>query len=101
MPFNWKQEVIMDCCDLASSCDFFNSSAEMPHRVEFLKGKYCRGDFCECARYIIHYAYGKEKVPRNLSPDDLCMNHRRYINGAQKSNLPSGLVPQMANSCRL
>ena len=86
----------MNCCDLTSSCDFFNSTAEVSLRAEYLKGKYCRGDFGECARYIIHYAYGKEKVPRNLYPDDLCMNHRRLINGVEK-NRESGLVPQMAH----
>jgi hypothetical protein len=70
----------MACCDLQPNCYFYNDTlSHLPQRAYFFRDKYCNGDFSECARYIIFKAYGHDKVPRYLCPNDICTNHRRYI----------------------
>jgi hypothetical protein len=35
-----------------------------------MRGAYCKGDYAECARFIVSRALGWEKVPPGLSPSD-------------------------------
>lgn len=58
-------------CSLLGSCTFFaDGIPEMPCTTESLKDKYCRGNYDECARYMVFKACGRDKVPRELPPSD-------------------------------
>ncbi len=62
----------MAYCDIHGSCFFFNEQGtEMPHTTEYLKERYCKGIFTECALYRISNFIGKEHVPQNLYPNDM------------------------------
>jgi hypothetical protein len=63
----------MSCCNLRDSCFFYNNELkiDMPQTTEYLRDKYCTGCFSECAIYMISKAYGKDKVPKYLFPNDL------------------------------
>lgn len=63
----------MPHCDLRDSCFFFNGqTTDSPYTTEFLKKLYCKGFcFAECALYKISRAYGKDKVPKYLYPNDM------------------------------
>ena len=62
----------MTRCSLLSSCVFFrNGLTEMPCTTESLKNKYCRGNYGECARFMISKTRGSEKVPHDLAPNDM------------------------------
>jgi hypothetical protein len=62
----------MTICDIRGSCFFFNEQGTgMPHTTEYLKERYCRGDFTECAIYRVSGSFGKEHVPRYLYPNDM------------------------------
>ena len=62
----------MSTCDLFDSCFFFNEQlVDMPQTTEYLKEKYCRRDYRTCARYMINRAYGRDRVPRYLFPNDM------------------------------
>ena len=64
--------LVMTRCSLLSSCLFFKKGLpEMPCTTESLKDKYCRGNYGECARFIVCQACGNDKVPHNLSPNDV------------------------------
>ncbi|HBG07078.1 MAG TPA: hypothetical protein DDY22_16360, partial [Geobacter sp.] len=64
--------VAMTRCSLLGSCLFFKKGLpEMPCTTESLKDKYCRGNYGECARFIVSKTYGSEKVPHDLSPNDV------------------------------
>ena len=59
-------------CILLDSCFFFNNGlSAMPCTTESLKDKYCRGNYGECARFLVFEASGRDKVPRDLSPNDV------------------------------
>ncbi len=59
-------------CDLLKTCPFFNDKmANMPSTAELLKKKFCRGDFKNCARYMIAKTLGREKIPPDLFPNDI------------------------------
>ncbi len=59
-------------CENLAGCPFFNSRmANMPVTAEMIKRKLCKGDFNNCARYIVSKAVGKEYVPLNLFPNQL------------------------------
>jgi methyl-accepting chemotaxis protein len=58
-----------DCARLAK-CPFFNDRmAGMPAMAEMYKRQYCRGVFGDCARFIVADAWGPEKVPSDLFPN--------------------------------
>lgn len=60
----------MGDCECLSGCLFFNDKMEsMPAMKEMYKRNYCKGDFTNCARYIIFKALGKPAVPGNLFPN--------------------------------
>ena len=59
----------MEECERLATCPFFNDKmANMPTTAENLKKRYCRGNFSDCARYIVMKKLGKEKVPADLFP---------------------------------
>ncbi len=62
----------MPDCELLSTCDFFNDlMPDFPATSEFLKNKYCKGIYCECARYRVCKVYGRENVPKGLFPQEI------------------------------
>ncbi len=59
-------------CDLLSTCDFFNNiMPDLPATSEYLKNKYCKGIYCDCARYRVCKEYGRDKVPKGLFPQEI------------------------------
>lgn len=59
-----------DCENLAG-CPFFNNIIpNMPITAQYLKNTYCHGDSCQCARYMVCKALGKNKVPLELFPEE-------------------------------
>jgi hypothetical protein len=58
-------------CAMTPNCLFFNDKmAHMPSTAEMMKRKYCRGDYTNCARFIVLEALGKEGVPADLAPNE-------------------------------
>lgn len=58
-------------CELLATCIFFNDNMpDMPNTTELLKRTYCRDKFRECARYRAVAAVGRERVPKDLFPDE-------------------------------
>ncbi len=56
-------------CEMIQKCLFFNDRmANKPGTAEMMKAKYCKGQFAECARYLVCKALGREKVPADLYP---------------------------------
>jgi hypothetical protein len=61
----------MATCELSNTCIFFNDMMpDMPAVSEYLKDKYCQGDFGACARYQICSEFGRELVPAGLFPNE-------------------------------
>ena len=59
----------MPDCEMIAKCLFFNDKlADKPGTAEMMKNRYCRGDFKECARYVVCKALGREKVPADMFP---------------------------------
>jgi hypothetical protein len=59
-------------CELLAGCIFFNDKiSDLPAAADFLRNKYCRGDNSEFARYTVFKALGRERVPRDLYPNDI------------------------------
>ena len=59
-------------CELLAGCIFFNDKmSDYTAAIDFLKKKYCVGDNSECGRYVVFKAFGREKVPKDLFPNDL------------------------------
>ena len=57
-------------CVLTEKCIFFNEKmANMPGTTASFKRKYCKDDYASCARYEVYKAVGKEKVPKDLFPN--------------------------------
>jgi hypothetical protein len=62
----------MKGCDKLDGCPFFHDSLPiMPIMSGLFKRKYCKGDFIDCARYMVSLAKGKEAVPPDLLPHQL------------------------------
>lgn len=62
----------MTDCELLQGCLFFNDKmADMPSTAEIIKLKFCQGNNADCARYRVFRALGREKVPRNLFPNQM------------------------------
>jgi methyl-accepting chemotaxis protein len=58
----------MECGKLAM-CPFFNDRmANGPATASLLKEKYCRGDFVNCARFMVLGELGPAGVPEDLFP---------------------------------
>jgi hypothetical protein len=67
-----KKEVDMANCELIAGCIFFNDKmSDYPAAADFLKNKYCQEDYSKCARYVVCKAFGRERVPRDLFPNDI------------------------------
>jgi hypothetical protein len=62
----------MASCDLCYRCFFFNEPLidNLSSNAEFLREKYCAGDFAECAIYNLAKSGGIEKVSGYVYPDD-------------------------------
>ncbi len=61
----------MAACQLIEKCIFFNDRmSHMPEMSEIYKDRYCRGEHDQCARYMVFRAWGREKVPTDLFPND-------------------------------
>lgn len=59
-------------CELIAGCIFFNDKmANKPATANMMKASYCKGNFKDCARYMVCKALGKEKVPGDLFPSQL------------------------------
>lgn len=62
----------MATCELLAGCIFFNDKmSNLAAAATFLKDRYCTGDNRDCARYLVFKAFGREKVPRDLFPNDI------------------------------
>lgn len=58
-------------CELRSSCFFYNDAVtEMSYTVEYLRNKYCNGDFTKCTRFRISESFGSNAVPTYIYPND-------------------------------
>ena len=56
-------------CEKISGCLFFNDKlTNMPALAGMLKERYCKGEYKNCARYIVCNELGKENVPADLFP---------------------------------
>lgn len=56
-------------CEIISICTFFNDKmSSMPVTADMIKRKMCKGNYTECAIYLVSKAVGKENVPSNLIP---------------------------------
>ncbi len=59
-------------CTYLEKCVFFNSKVEdMPAVSGFLKMRYCRDQYDNCARYILRQAEGPEAVPVDMYPNEI------------------------------
>jgi len=60
----------MSDCPNSATCIFFNDKMlNMPAMAEMYKKNYCKGDFANCARYMVFTSLGKEKVAADLFPN--------------------------------
>ena len=56
-------------CELISGCIFFNDKMQdMPATAEIIKNTFCRDSSAPCARYMVFKAFGRERVPADLFP---------------------------------
>lgn len=59
-------------CVCLSGCLFFNDKMEnMPSMAEMYKQKYCLENNSQCARYMVFEKKGKDRVPKNLFPNQV------------------------------
>jgi hypothetical protein len=57
-------------CELIKGCIFFNDQmANMPGTAKMYKTTYCKGKFAECARRLVFESLGRERVPKDLFPN--------------------------------
>lgn len=62
----------MPDCKCLPQCLFFNDKMQnMPTAAGLLKKRLCQGDNSQCARFMVLTALGREKVPVDLSPNQL------------------------------
>ena len=59
-------------CNCLPGCLFFNNKMEnMPSMAQMYKTKYCLTDNSKCARYMVLIKKGKERVPKDLFPNQV------------------------------
>ena len=59
----------MTNCEYSNLCFFYNKKIDdMPKTYEYIKSKFCDGNFCECERYKLSKSLGIEKVPDDMLP---------------------------------
>lgn len=60
----------MPDCECLKDCPYFENEVmkEIDVMAKIRQEQYCRGDYSQCARYIVFKALGKANVPRNLLP---------------------------------
>jgi len=59
----------MKICENIEQCIFFNNRmSNMPTMAEIYKKQFCKGEFSECARYILLNEFTSEDVPGDLFP---------------------------------
>ncbi len=57
-------------CELSETCIFFNDQMpNMPSTAAVFKKMYCEQDYDKCARMMVVKAVGREKVPKDLFPN--------------------------------
>lgn len=63
----------MASCDFCDRCFFFNEPLvdNLLSNAEYLRGRYCAGNFTECAIYKLAKTCGFEHVRGCLFPDDI------------------------------
>ena len=60
----------MAACEYLTSCIFLtNALVNMPKTSEYIKNKYCYGNFSACARFFVSKSVGIDHVPDNLPPE--------------------------------
>ncbi|MFA7382499.1 MAG: hypothetical protein WC001_03540 [Desulfurivibrionaceae bacterium] len=60
----------MNRCRLAKQCAFFSVRDEGKEMHDYLTGRYCTGNFCDCARYQATLDMGQELVPDDMFPNE-------------------------------
>jgi len=71
----------MSSCECLAGCPFFNDKMDdMPSLAAIYKNRYCQNDFDSCARHIVFKALGREKVPKDLFPNQLS-RAQELVNG--------------------
>ena len=74
----------MPDCELLQGCPFFQDQMKGLDSIkDMFKKKYCRGDFSDCARYIVFKALGRANVPADLIPNQV--NRAKQVIAAWKS----------------
>jgi hypothetical protein len=59
----------MNNCECLETCPFFKGEMnDYPESAELLKQRYCKGNNCDCARYLIFSSIGKKYVPKDMYP---------------------------------
>ena len=60
----------MSYCELLEPCPFFNDElANKPGMSAMYKKNYCKGDYKNCARYLVSMELGRQNVPPDLYPN--------------------------------
>ena len=79
----------MEQCKWLEGCPFYGEiSKSKPGLAEVLTRRYCHGDFSGCARYMVRTTVGKERVPRNLQPNDAVRAQRIIASASTKETIP-------------
>ena len=61
----------MSKCELLEACPFYKDKMDdYPAGVYAMRRRYCYKDNSRCARYLIFKTLGREKVPKDLFPND-------------------------------
>lgn len=59
-------------CEALRGCAFFNDRMDRMSAVaEIYKQNYCRNDSSRCARMMVRKAFGGERVPGDLFPNQV------------------------------
>lgn len=59
-------------CEYMDTCTFFNDRMpRMPASAELFKLQYCRSDKASCARYMILSELGRQRVPKDMYPNEI------------------------------
>lgn len=71
-------------CECLGTCPFFNDQMEnMPGLSNMYKRSYCKGEFANCARYMVFKSLGKAAVPGDLFPNQ--QDRAREVIGAGRA----------------
>ena len=57
-------------CEIFNECHFFKSEMKNSFVADAFKQRYCKINKEMCARYMIKEAYGQDKVPLDLYPNE-------------------------------